>query len=150
MLRRNYQSDDELTEARLKMTEIPVGASLVVNPISWAPGFHIGNVYVFAGIPKIMQAMFEAIVHELDGGDPVLSKAITARIPEGLLGDPLARVQDAHPDVEIGSYPFNRDGVHGASIVMRARDQGAVEAAAEAVCAMVRELGSEPIEGDTV
>jgi molybdenum cofactor synthesis domain-containing protein len=150
MLRANYDSDAEMTEARLKMTEIPLGASLVTNPISKAPGFHIGNVYVFAGIPRIMQAMFESIVHELDGGEPVKSKAITARIPEGLLGDPLARVQDAHPEVDIGSYPFNKpNGVHGASLVIRSRDVDAIEAAAESVRTMIRDLGGEPIEGDT-
>lgn len=151
LLRRNYDSDDQLTEARLKMTEIPVGAALVENPVSHAPGFRMENVYVFAGIPRILQAMFEGIASELTGGEPVLSKAITAQVPEGVLGTPLAAVQVAHPGVEIGSYPFNKgNGQFGAALVIRSHDPEAIEAAAEAVRALVRSLGAEPIEGDTV
>ncbi|MBL6947027.1 MAG: competence/damage-inducible protein A [Rhodospirillales bacterium] len=151
MLRRNYDSDDELTEARLKMTEIPVGASLVENPVSNAPGFRMGNVYVFAGIPRIMQAMFEGIAGQLIGGAPTLSKAITARVPEGILGGPLARVQERHADVEIGSYPFKKDGgVFGASLILRSSDAKKLDEAAEAVREMVRGLGAEPLEGDMV
>ena len=150
-LRRNYDSDDQLTEARLKMTEIPVGAALVENPVSHAPGFRMENVYVFAGIPRILQAMFDGIAGELIGGVPMLSKAITAQIPEGVLGTPLAAVQAAHPGVEIGSYPFNKgNGQFGAALVIRSYDAAAIDAAAEAVRTMVRHLGAEPIEGDTV
>lgn len=150
MLRRNYRSDDELTEARLKMTEIPVGAELVENPVSFAPGFRMENVFVFAGIPRIMQAMFEAIAEKLEGGVPVLSRAVTAPVPEGILGGPLSEIQARFADVEIGSYPFKKDGVHGASLVMRGRDAARLEEVAKAVRDMVRDLGAEPIEGDTV
>ncbi len=149
-LRRNYDSDDQLTEARLKMTEIPVGAALVENPVSNAPGFRMENVYVFAGIPRILQAMFEGIAGELVGGVPVLSRAVTAPVPEGILGGPLADLQAAHPDVEIGSYPFNKDGIHGASVVMRGRDADRLDAVAKAARDMIRGLGAEPLEGDTV
>ncbi|WP_316977826.1 competence/damage-inducible protein A [Shumkonia mesophila] len=148
MLRRNYQSDAELTEARLKMTEIPAGASLIENPVSHAPGFRMENVFVFAGIPRIMQAMFEVIVDTLEGGAPVLSKAVTARLPEGILGGPLADIQKRFPDVEIGSYPFSRDGMHGASLVMRGTDAARLEETAAAIRQMVRDLGCEPIDAD--
>jgi len=150
LLRRNYASDAELTEARLKMTEIPAGATLIENPVSHAPGFRIGNVFVLAGIPRIMQAMFEGVVDTLEGGAPVLSKAVTALVPEGILGGPLAEVQKRFPDVEIGSYPFHRDGLAGASLVMRGADPARLELAAAEVRRMVRDLGSEPIDGDTV
>lgn len=151
LLCRNYTSETELTEARLKMTEIPVGATLVENPVSHAPGYQIGNVFVFAGIPRIMQAMFEGIADTLTGGAPTLSQAITARIPEGILGDPLAAVQARFNDVEIGSYPFKKDGgVFGASLILRCQDAARLEQAAEAVRRMIRDLGAEPLEGDMV
>lgn len=150
LLRRNYTSDAELTEARLKMTEIPAGSVLIENPVSHAPGFRIGNVFVFAGIPRIMQAMFEGIVDTLEGGAPVLSKAVTALAPEGVLGGPLADIQKRFPDVEIGSYPFHRDGLAGASLVMRGTDPVRLELAAAEVRRMVSDLGVEPIDGDTV
>ena len=37
------------------------GASLIDNPVSKAPGFQIGNVFVLAGVPRICQAMFDGI-----------------------------------------------------------------------------------------
>ena len=151
MLRRNYASDAELTEARLKMTEIPVGAELVANPVSHAPGFRMANVFVFAGIPRIMQAMFEGIVDTLKSGAPLLSQAVTAPIPEGILGGPLAELQKRFADVEIGSYPFKtEDGSGGASLVLRGTDAARLEATAQAVRQMVRDMGAEPIDGDTV
>ena len=39
----------EMNEARLRMTRIPKGADLILNKVSGAPGFWIGNVIVMAG-----------------------------------------------------------------------------------------------------
>ena len=137
-----------LNEARLRMARIPHGASLINNPISRAPGFRMENVFVMAGVPAIMQAMFEGIRHDLVGGAPLLSRTIGARVPEGQLATPLARVQEAHKDVQIGSYPYYRGGALGTSIVLRATDRARLDAAAEAVRGIMREAGAEPIEGD--
>ena len=52
------KSDLELNEARLKMAKIPSGSRLIYNPVSAAPGYKIKNIWVMAGVPKIMQAMF--------------------------------------------------------------------------------------------
>ena len=101
----------ELNEARLRMARTPEGASLVENPISAAPGFQMENVFVMAGIPKVAQAMFESLRHTLSGGAPLLSRAVVAELPEGKMADGLAAVQAAYPDVEIGSYPFYREGI---------------------------------------
>src|SRR5215831_15188800 len=46
----------EMIEARLRMTRIPKGADLILNKVSGAPGFWIGNAIVMAGVPSIMQA----------------------------------------------------------------------------------------------
>ena len=51
----------EFNDMRKRMARIPHGAALVANPVSGAPGFHIGNVYVLAGVPMVMRAMLEAI-----------------------------------------------------------------------------------------
>ncbi len=51
----------ELTEARRLMARIPVGASLIKNTVSGAPGFRLENVIVMAGVPKIMQVMLDAV-----------------------------------------------------------------------------------------
>jgi len=145
-LRTHYTSDDELTGPRLKMCDVPEGAALIHNPISKAPGFRIENVYVLAGVPVIMQAMFEGLKGDLTGGAPVLSRSIAAFVGESLLAAGLSDIQNAHASVEIGSYPFIREGKLGASLVIRSTDGAAVEAAAEAVREMIVSLGAEPLE----
>ena len=66
----------ELTAARLRMANTPEGASLIDNPISTAPGFRVGNVFVMAGVPKIMQAMLASLKDQLHGGQPMLSRTV--------------------------------------------------------------------------
>src|SRR5580704_7943179 len=57
-----------MNEARMRMTRVPKGAELVLNKISGAPGFWIGNVIVMAGIPSVMQAMLESVTPKLKTG----------------------------------------------------------------------------------
>jgi molybdenum cofactor synthesis domain-containing protein len=146
LLQQHYSNPEDLNEQRLKMCETPEGATLIDNPVSRAPGYQIGNVFVLAGVPVVMRAMFESLKHRLVGGLPMLSITIVAYIGEGVLAGGLGVVQEAHPDVEIGSYPFFRDGSLGAALVLRGTDQATLETAAEAVREMVRGLGIEPYE----
>ncbi|MBC8268011.1 MAG: competence/damage-inducible protein A [Rhodospirillaceae bacterium] len=146
LLQQHYSNPEDLNEQRLKMCETPEGATLIDNPISKAPGYQIGNVFVLAGVPVVMRAMFESLKHRLVGGLPMLSITIVAYIGEGVLAGGLGVVQEAHADVEIGSYPFFRDGSLGSALVLRGTDQATLEAAAEAVREMVRGLGVEPFE----
>lgn len=148
VMRANYPPE-MLNEARLRMARIPDGASLVKNPVSHAPGFRIGNVYVFAGVPAIMQAMFEEIAHELEGGPPAGSVTVSCFLGEGAVAERLREIaEEWRPAVEIGSYPFYRKERYGTSIVFRSRDPGALDAAAARFRAVVRDLGEEPVEGE--
>jgi molybdopterin-biosynthesis enzyme MoeA-like protein len=137
----------EFNEMRKRMARIPHGAALVANPVSGAPGFHIGNVYVMAGVPMVMRAMLEIIAPELPRGQPVQSITVEAAIPEGTIAPGLAVLQKDHKDVAIGSYPFYREGTaapFGAQLVLRGRDGEAVERAAQALEALVTSLGAAP------
>ncbi len=135
----------EETEARMRMARIPEGAELIPNPVSRAPGFRIGNVFVLPGVPRIMEAMLHELEEHLATGTPVRSVTVEARVPEGDLGDPLRRLAAAHPEVSIGSYPFREGGSLGARIVIRSADVSALESAAEAVRALVADLaGHQP------
>lgn len=134
----------ELNEARMKMAEVPAGAALIENPVSGAPGFRIENVYVMAGVPRIMQAMFDSFKHELKGGRPMLTRTVVAPIGEGTLAAGLGAIQDAHPAVEIGSYPFYGGGRFGTSLVARGRDADELDRVAEEIRALVRSHGAEP------
>ncbi len=135
----------ELNEARLRMARVPEGGRLVDNPISTAPGFRVDNVFVLAGVPVVMRAMFESLRHELDGGAPVRSLAIAVQLSEGTMARGLGALQRRYPDIDIGSYPFYRDGKVGTSIVSRGTDEAALAALGEELRGLMRELGGAPI-----
>jgi hypothetical protein len=77
----------------------------------------------------VAQAMFRSIEHELDGGAPIGSQSVDIYAPEGDFAAELQAISLRHPDVEIGSYPFSRDGRFGASIVVRGQNAASVDAA---------------------
>ena len=148
-LEAHYQPGD-LTQARLRMARTPKGASLIDNPVSGAPGFRVQNVFVFAGVPRIAEAMFRAIEPELKGGRPMMSRTAAAAVPEGRVAGPLAEVQAAFPDLEIGSYPWFKDGRLGVALVARGQEEDRLDAAAEALEALLAELRSPDGEPDLV
>jgi molybdenum cofactor synthesis domain-containing protein len=132
------QTGAELNEARMRMTRMPLGAELVLNKVSASPGFWLGNVIVFAGVPTIMQAMLDEVAPKLKTGVRILSETVRADAREGDIGSPLGEIANAHPDVAIGSYPFFDDkrgpNTH---VVLRARDARKLAAAKAAVEAML-------------
>lgn len=138
-----YYKPGELNEARLRMAHGPEGARLVENPISGAPGFQVENVFVLAGIPAVMQAMFESLRHRLTGGQPLLSRTIVAELPEGRLAQGLGEIQAANPDVEIGSYPFHKDGRYGSRLVVRTTETGRLAEVGDQVSALVQRLSED-------
>ena len=50
-----YPNGAEMNETRLRLTRIPKCADLILNKVSGAAGFWIGNVIVMAGVPSIMR-----------------------------------------------------------------------------------------------
>ena len=133
---------ENLNEARLRMANIPEGADLIDNPVSNAPGFRIGNVHVMAGVPRIMQAMFDGVKGTLKGGRTLVSANVTIHMGEGSIADALRQIQADHPDVEIGSYPFTRDGRYGTVIVTRGAEADQVARVSERVAAMAEGFGA--------
>ena len=127
----------EPNEARMRMARVPEGASLIVNSVSAAPGFRIGNVHVMAGVPVIMRAMLESIAPTLQGGRKVHSMTVKSRVGEGNIGGPLAALQEQFPDVKMGSYPRMGDGTVMTELVLRSPDETRLREAAAAVHQMV-------------
>ena len=130
----------EPNEARMRMARLPQGARMIPNPVSRAPGFQIGNVFVMAGIPAVMQAMLQELAPRLSHGAPMRSAAVTIRAGEGDIAAGLAAIQKAHPTVVIGSYPFQANDGFAAEIVLRSRDEAALAAAAAEVRALAQSL----------
>lgn len=135
----------EFTEARQRMARMPEGAAHIPNPVSTAPGFIIGNVYVMAGVPQVFQAMVDNVLPTLRSGAKVLSRAIACPYGEGVIGTALGAVQKAHPETSIGSYPKYDGTRFHTELVVRARDAAKLDAAAEAVTAMIAEIAQSKI-----
>src|SRR5579884_2222686 len=136
-----------LNEARLRMAYMPEGSTLLLNPISRAPGFRIGNVYVMAGVPQVMQATFNELKHRLKGGAKLLSRSVSCGLGEGTIARDLAALQERYADLEIGSYPYFRRSDFGVTLVLRGTDRARLDEAAEQLKDMIRRLGGDPTEG---
>lgn len=119
----------EFNDARQRMARIPDSAILIENPVSAAPGFTLGNVHVMAGVPKVFEAMLASLLPTLTGGAPLLSQSLDIHRGEGEIASPLGKLAENFPDLSFGSYPFIRNGRHGASIVIRGTTQAQVDAA---------------------
>lgn len=135
MLERHAES--ELNEARLRMARIPDGANLIANPVSKAPGFQIGNVFVMAGVPSIMQAMFDNVLPNLQGRTPLQSIEIESDVKEGDLAGPLGALQKDYPDVSMGSYPGFDGTNYWTRVVLRSRDEARLKSVAAKARTMI-------------
>lgn len=139
----------EFNAARQRMATMPRGATLIENAVSKAPGFTIGNVHVMAGVPRIMQAMFDALAPTLTHGTPVVSRAVHGTgLLEGRIAAPLGAIQARYPEVDIGSYPYDRSRGNGVAVVAKGTDAAEAEAVIAEVTAMIRDLGIEPVAGE--
>ena len=140
LLQTHYDNSGlELNEARLRMARIPDGAALIDNPVSAAPGFTLQNVNVMAGVPMVFEAMVASVLSRLAGGAPLLSQTLRINRGEGDIAGDLAAIADAHPDVSIGCYPFQKDGTFGANIVVRGTDGAEIDAAMTKLAALLPE-----------
>ena len=139
----------DFNAARQRMATMPRGASLIETTASIAPGFSIGNVHVMAGVPRIMQAQFEAVATTLKGGLPIISRAVHAKgVMEGALAAELSAIQGRFAMLDIGSYPYYREGGGGVAIVAKGTDVPAAEAAIREVTALMQRLGGSPAQGE--
>jgi molybdenum cofactor synthesis domain-containing protein len=155
VLKAHYKSapnrTTDLNESRLRMARIPEGATLIANPVSGAPGFQIGNVFVLAGVPSIMRGMLEDAGKRIKGGAVV--GAVTVRgkgVREGDIAASLKALEEAAPEVTFGSYPwFSPDGF-GVHLVARSADPEALVKAGEDLQVLIRGRGAEPeVVGET-
>jgi molybdenum cofactor synthesis domain-containing protein len=134
ILERRY--GDELNAARRRMARIPDGGVLIANPVTDAPGFQVENVFVMAGVPKIMTAMLEDVAPRLRTGAVVHARTLRVTgVGEGAVAATLAEAAKANRELSFGSYPFGAgtQGEIGTNLVVRGRDATAVEAAVAAL-----------------
>lgn len=133
-----------LNEARLRMARVPQGAALIDNPVSTAPGFRIENVYVLAGVPHIAAAMMDNVVAQLKHGPAIHSTAISGTVTESTIAEELRVIAAAYPQLDIGSYPWFRQGRYGTTLVARGTDNEAVKAACDKIFELIAKHGGAP------
>ena len=139
---------DTLTDARLRMARTPQGASLIENPRTKAPGIRVENIFIMAGVPAITQGMLAALDGQLPGGAPVMSRTVAAWTQESRVAATLGAVEKAHLGVQIGSYPFWRDGRTGANFVIRATDPALLATVGAALMQALADIGVDPVDGE--
>ena len=147
ILSRRY--GDDFNAARRRMARIPEGGTLIANPVTDAPGFQIGNVFVMAGVPKIMTAMLEDVAPRLRTGAVVHARTIRVTgVGEGDVAEMLTAAARAEREVSFGSYPFGHGSVGemGTNLVVRGRDEARVEAAVEAMLIELAAAGIEAVQ----
>ena len=130
----------EANEARLRMARVPLGATLIENVVSKAPGFRMENVFVMAGVPKVMHAMMDAIAPVLQRGIPMQSRTIALQGGEGDVAKPLGEIQQRYDDVFIGSYPYEGPTGFATNLVVRSRNLEALDKAEAEVKALAEIL----------
>jgi len=149
MLERYYTGRGvALSEARLRMARVPEGAELIPNRMSGAPGIRIGNLFVMAGVPHITAGMLDALTGTLEGGAPLVSRTIGCWTAESEVADALRQAEIDHEGVQIGSYPFFREGRVGANFVIRSTDANLVERCATSLSTALADAGHGVTEGE--
>jgi molybdenum cofactor synthesis domain-containing protein len=146
-LERHYETRGGITEARLRMARVPAGASLIENRMSGAPGIRHCNIFILAGVPHIAALMLDALSGTIEGGKPLLSRTVGGWVPESEVAELLRDTERAHGGVQIGSYPFFREGRVGANFVVRSTDQAVLDACVEDLVARLEADGREVVQG---
>ena len=139
----------EMNEGRLRMARIPAGAELIHNPVSAAPGFMLGNVFVMAGIPAVTRGMLQDVGHRIRGGAVVHAHTVRGMgLREGDIAGPLGELARARPEVSFGSYPFmrlnGRNTEFGVNLVARSRDPDLIATSLDALVEIVTAQGVKP------
>lgn len=142
-----YATRGGLNEARLRMARVPEGASLIENRLSGAPGIRVGNVFLMAGVPSITAQMLDGLTGTLEGGLPLVSRTIGCWVAESEIADLLRQTERDHDGVQIGSYPFFREGRVGANFVLRSTDQALLDTCAGVLMTALSAIGREPFDG---
>jgi molybdenum cofactor synthesis domain-containing protein len=141
---RRREAPPEVMAARLRMALVPMGSDLIENATGGPQSFSIGNVYVMAGIPVVMQAMLSTLESKLKHGTVLQSRSVTAFLAESAIAVPLGNLQLEYPQVDIGSYPFTQDGRYATTLVMRSTDEQVLATVVEKVEQLVAAAGGKP------
>ena len=121
-----YYAKSEFNEGRKKMARMPEGAILIYNKEGSAPAFSVENVFVLPGIPSYVELMLPQLKEVLVSGKKIVSLSCDAKVRESAIAVELSNIQDKYPDIDIGSYPYSKEGSFGTMLVMRGVDEAKI------------------------
>jgi molybdenum cofactor synthesis domain-containing protein len=126
LLRQFY--GERLTEAHLKMAEVPDGAELVSGGSLRFPTILARNVYILPGVPEIFRQKFEAL-RERFRDRPFHLRNVFVRIGEGTLAPYLNELLGEYPSLMLGSYPEFSNPEYRVKVTLESRDRSYLEEA---------------------
>ena len=120
---KKYYANSDFNEGRKKMAKMPEGAKLIYNKHGSAPAFYIDNVFVLPGIPSYIEIMLPTIENIFKKGKKIISVSCDAKVRESSIAIDLEKIQDQYQNIDIGSYPYSKEGVFGTMLVMRSTEE---------------------------
>lgn len=118
----------ELGPARLRLADVPQGATVLLSEENPVYVIQFENLFVLPGVPFLVKRCFAHIADTL-AGSQFFSKTIHLNVPETLVAAMLSTVQKDYPEVLIGSYPRLEPGPFRVQITMDGRTQEMVDTA---------------------
>ena len=127
---RERLGDDQVNEARLRMANVPEGAELLATEALFAPIVKIRNVFIFPGIPRILQERFH-VIKERFRDHPYFLKNVYLKYGEGVIADMLNAVLAKFPQLLLGSYPVLDNTDYKVKVTLESKDRDYLERALE-------------------
>ena len=138
-LMEDHYGKDGMNDGRRRMTRVPEGSTLIRCSKTIAPGAHLENVYILAGVPDIFASQLESILADF-GNLPMQRQELEVHLPESLFADQLAEIQSRHPNVEIGSYPGRCGANPYGKICVSSQDAEQMQLVASKIEAMLESI----------
>ncbi len=138
---------ENINEARLRMAEVPEGAELVGEGFLYASVVKLRNVYIFPGIPKILQERFEAI----KGGfrdTPFFLKVVYVKEGEGVIASILNNLLASFPELLLGSYPVLDNPDYKVKVTLESKDMNYLSRAFQKLLSTLPEGAIHRIDGN--
>ena len=125
---------DQVNEARLRMANVPEGATLLATEAPFAAIVKIRNIYIFPGIPRILEERFHAI-KETFRDTPYYLKNVFVRYGEGIIASILNDLLVNFPNLILGSYPVLDLPEYKVKVTLESKDSDYLEQALRALIA---------------
>ena len=123
----------EPNASHLKMCALPAGAQLIATKDLWFPLVTGRNVYIFPGIPRLLQAKFDA-ARDTFKGAPIYLRRVYVSLIESDIAEDLNQLLVEFSELSLGSYPRTSSDVdYMTMLTLESRDESYATRAAEAL-----------------